>query len=393
MGNTLFNNRIQDEEEGIKLYLELKQTKLQLNQNLKGKVIFRMPSQFSLGTFDLNLKIYGHENATYNFKEKNKSVYKYSVKDHQFYKKTISLVQNEKVYAEEYHYVTFDWNTEVSIPSLEYKYNPDLTVSREYQVVAILIWKNQKNQKIPYRCHQPVLFYIDSDEIKQQTKQMRDSDVKRNQKVDAITTYKWLRQHKGLVFVSFEADKCIYFNGDYLNVTADVDNTFGYLKIQSAKLLFYLEFIIKEKWLQGMPKILLCEEKLEQTDQNKYFGKMNFQLNDRLNLPYQSVSERIGCRYIVVLQLIFEQLCLGSGVDNVEFILPYMEYYKDNRSNEEPQQQFLTEIKNIENQTKFMDAIQNLTFSRPTNYIRDQDFLMNRQTRVAQQTQILIMKE
>lgn len=52
-----------------------------------------------------------------------------------------------------------------------------------------------------------------------------------------------------LVFASFEADKCIYFNNDNLFVKADVDNTFGHLQIKSAKILFYLEFIIKEKIL------------------------------------------------------------------------------------------------------------------------------------------------
>ncbi|CAK62419.1 unnamed protein product (macronuclear) [Paramecium tetraurelia] len=386
MGNKI--NRIQDEEDSIKVYLELNQTKLQLNKNLEGKVIFKVPPQIQ-GQFDLNLKIYGLENAEYNFKEKNKSIYQYSVKNHEFFEKTLSLVYNERIQVDEYLFVPFDWNPEISIPSLDYKYSADLIVSREYILEAILIVKNQRNKKFQQKWQQKVLFYKDSDE---QLQIMKDSEKKQNQKVDAITTYKWFRQQKGLVFVSFEADKSIIFNGDYLNVTADVDNTFGYLKIQSAKILFYLEFIIKEEFLQGMPKVLLCEEMLVVTDQNKYFGKMNFQITDKLNLPYESVSERVGCRYIVVLQLIFEQLCLGSGVDNVEFILPYMDYCRDNKDNAEPQLECYTEIKNIDSLNKFMSPNYQLLSGRQQIRNQNTDFLTNRETRVAQQSQILIWK-
>ncbi|CAD8147837.1 unnamed protein product [Paramecium octaurelia] len=389
MGNK--NNRIQDEEEYIKVYLELNQTKLSLEQNLQGKVIFKVPPQIQ-GQFDLNLKIYGLENAYYNFKEKNKSLYQYSVKNHEFFEKTVNLVQNQRIQVDEYLFVAFDWNPEISIPSLDYKYSADLIVSREYILEAILIVKNQRNKQLLQKCQQKILIYKDSNGFKQQLRSLKNSE-KKNQKVDAITTYKWFRQQKGLVFVSFEADKSEIVNGDYLNVTADVDNTFGYLNIQSAKILFYLEFIIKEKFLQGMPKVLMCEEKLEEKEQNRYFGKMNFQITDKLNLPYESVSERVGCRCIVVLQLIFEQLCLGSGVDNVEFILPYMQYCRDNKDNAEPYLECQAEIKNIDSLNKFMSPHYQILSQRQTIQIEEKEFLQNRETRVAQESQILIMKE
>lgn len=47
---------------------------------------------------------------------------------------------------------------------------------------------------------------------------------------------------------------------------------------------------------------------------------------------------------------------MGSGVDNVEIILPYMEYYRDNKNNAEPELECLTEIKNIENCKVLMEA-------------------------------------
>ncbi|CAD8062206.1 unnamed protein product [Paramecium sonneborni] len=398
MGNLIQKNQIQEEQERLKVYLELNSTKILLNQNISGKVHFKVP-QFMLGNFDLNLKIYGIENAYYHFKERDNSVYKYNIKDHQFFHKTINLFKNAIINElDEYWFVEFDWNPEVQIPSLDYQNGSDFKCSREYILEAELLCKNSKRKTILEQCRQRVLFYIDTDELKEEGKKNKlknfqgQVDEDKNQKIEAITTYKWLRQKKGLVFASFEADKCIYFNNDNLFVKADVDNTFGHLQIKSAKILFYLEFIIKEKILQGMPKILLCEENLQKIDQFVYQGQMNFTITKQLNLPYQSVSERIGCRYIIVLQLIFEQQCLGSGVDNVEFILPYMNYFRDNSDNIEPELESKTEIKNIERKNKLMNVKQELVSEKRTNLIKDQEFLNNKETRVAQLTQVLHIK-